>query len=397
MIAAPPESSPVKTPPSKKTIIVGAVIALLSLSLLAESFIIWEQRRVSKAIEAENAEAFGRFLKKGAVADNQRGTDILFRNVRFCWSQAVCVNARQLTATAEPFAGKRKTNFDNLNSFLVRVHNATVLISPKTLQGMFNESVFNYPDSSLRDLTVTINQVAGANRVKLGGSLKYILWIPFEMDTVLKVDSQTNTLVIAVEDLKVFGILPAKWLLNFRPFNLEKLLTLPPNQHLIVHQNQMMVKPFGLFPPPRIDGKIASVTVLPQWIELQFAGTDPAFHQIPQPSASNYIYLQGGNTQFGKIGMLGTQVQVIDRDPRNIFQFSLLNYLSYLPQSEVQLTEAGGAVLQMPDHRQIPSMAASSAENDENSSASATEESANGKKRGFWEHLRFTFKDWFGI
>jgi len=175
-----------KEAPTKKSIVLGTVIGLLSFIVLFETFIIWEQRRVNHEISAQNAEAFGRFLKKGVVGDNQLGTNILFRNVRFCWSPAICVNANQLTATAEPFGDKRssgnkkKIYFDNLNSFLVRVHNATVLISPTTLQGMFNESVFNYPDSTLRDLKVSINRDAGENRVKLTGSLKYLLWIPFK-------------------------------------------------------------------------------------------------------------------------------------------------------------------------------------------------------------------------
>jgi len=391
--STPPQRQ--KEVPTKKSMALGTVIGLLSAIVLFETFIIWEQRRVNHEIAAQNAEAFGRFLKKGVVGDNQVGTNILFKNVRFCWSPAICVNANQLTATAQPFGNKRKVYFDNLNSFLVRVHNATVLISPTTLQGMFNESVFNYPDSSLRDLKVTISPDAGENRVKLAGSLKYLLWIPFEMGTQLKVDKESNTLVIAVEDLKVFGIIPAKWLLNFQPFNLEKLIHLPPNQHLIVHGNLMMVKPFGLFPPPHIDGKISTVHVMSKWIELEFAGKDPAFSNIPQSGASNFIYLQGGNAQFGKIGMLGAQVQVIDKNPRDLFQFSLLNYLSYLPHSDVQLTDMGGAVLVMPDHAKIPSVFTPKNDNDDDTAS--VPDGRSSKELGFWGNLRSKFKDWFGI
>ena len=208
-------------------------------------------------------------------------------------------------------------------------------------------------------------------------------------------DQKTNTLVIAVEDLKVFGIIPAKWLLNFKPFNLEKLINLPPNQHLMVRGNLMMVKPFGLFPPPHIDGKISTVHVMSKWIELEFSGKDPAFSNIPQSGASNFIYLQGGNAQFGKIGMLGAQVQVIDKNPKNLFQFSLLNYLSYLPHSDVQLTDMGGAVLVMPDHEKIPSMASS--QDDDADDTGSVPDGKSSKELGFWGNLRAKFKDWFGI
>jgi hypothetical protein len=280
------------------------------------------------------------------------------------------------------------------------VHNAQVLISPKTLQGMFNESVFNYPGSNLRNLTVGIEKAGGENHIKLTGSLKFFLWIPFAMDTNLSVDRKNNTLVIAVNTLKVFGFIPATWLIQLKPFNLDKLLTLPPNHYLTVHHNLMMVKPFGLFPPPRIDGQMSGIYVMPRLIQLQFSGTDPSFSEVPSPASANYIYLQGGNAQFGRIRMLGTQVQVIDSHPANLFQFSLLNYLHYLPLSKVQLLESGGASLQMPDHGQIPDMEANiehpqNAPSLQNKSAQAKE--AAGEKPGFWSKVRGKFKQWFGI
>jgi hypothetical protein len=174
---------------------------------------------------------------------------------------------------------------------------------------MFNESVFNYPGSNLRNLTVSIQKAEGANHIKLAGSLKYFLWIPFEMDTNLRVDRKTNTLVISVNTLEVFGFIPATWLIELKPFNLDKLLTLPPNRHLTVHQNLMMVKPFGLFPPPRIDGQMSAIAVMPSLIQLQFSGNNPAFANLAETGASNFIYLEGGNAQFGRIRMLDTQVQ----------------------------------------------------------------------------------------
>ena len=32
--------------------------------------------------------------------------------------------------------------------------------------------------------------------------------------------------------------------------NLEHLISLPPNKSMMVHDNEIMIKPFGLFPPP---------------------------------------------------------------------------------------------------------------------------------------------------
>jgi hypothetical protein len=345
------KAAPEKTKSRREHFIFGLIIAALALAAIFEAVIIFEQKRVNERIEAQSNAALGKFLKQGHAADTKAGTDILFRNVRFCWSPNVCINTRQLTATALPLNHGRGVVFDNLKSFLVQVHNADVLITPKTLQGMFNESVFNYPGSKLRNLTVGIEKTGRENHVKLAGSLDYIFWIPFEMDTNLSVDRRHNDLVISVNTLKVFGFIPATWLLQLKPFNLDKLLPLPANQYLTVHHNLMLVKPFGLFPPPRINGKMDSISVMPAMISLRFNGQDPQFTPPLQSGKPNFIYLQGGNAQFGQIQMLDTHVQVNDQNPGNLFQFSLMNYLHYLPLSQVKLLDNGAAVLQMPDHR----------------------------------------------
>lgn len=334
---------------NRKQWILGGIIALLSIIVIAESVIIFTQRQVTQQIEAQSEEALGRFMKQGVPnRATQPGVDILFKNVRFCWSKAICISNRQLTATAISINRNSPVIFDNLDSIIIEVHNAQVLITPKTLQGMFNESVFNYPGSNLRDLNVSIQNISGQNHVLIRGSLNYILWLPFQMDSNLSVDRKTNSLIIAVNDISLFGFIPATWLIQLKPFNLDKILKLPKNRHLTVHHNLMLVKPFGLFPPPRVNGQMSAIDVTPNFIRLTFSGADPDFGTIPQP-AYNLIYLHGGTARFGNIQMLKTNVEVIDQNPNNLFQFSLLNYLDYLPNSEAHLQKDGGAIVKMPD------------------------------------------------
>lgn len=212
------------------------------------------------------------------------------------------------------------------------------------------------------------------------------------MDTNLRVDQKTNTLVISVNTLKVFGFIPATWLIELKPFNLDKLLTLPPNRHLTVQDNLMMVKPFGFFPPPRINGHMSAIFVTPTLIQLQFSGNNPSYSNIPKAGASNFIYLEGGNAQFGRIRMLDTQVQVIDQNAKDPFKFSLLNYLSYLPSSEIKLLESGGVLASMPEHQNIPDMDAQ-VEHPKNDPRLQKKQS----EPGFWQKTKAKVKDWFGL
>jgi len=332
-----------------KSVLMGIILFVLFGTIAIETVMLLVQEDVHRKIEAQSEQALGRFLKQGHPLSAIGRTILLLKNVRFCWSEKVCVNTERMTAGVIPVSGQ-EVNFDDINRFIVNVQNADVLISPTTMEGMFNESIFNYPGSKLRNLRVEIIQAGRQNHIKLSGSLKYLLWIPFEMDTDMHVDHKTNTLVISVNTLHVFGFIPATWMIELKPFRLEKLLTLPPNRYLTIHQNVMMVKPFGLFPPPRIDGQMSGIEVTPNMIMLHFRGNDMGFPKLPIPGAQNYIYLVGGTTQFGPFKMLGTQVQVIDQNPGNLFRFSLMNYWHYVLLSRMQIQQNNAMVLWMPDH-----------------------------------------------
>lgn len=380
-----------KGPDKRYRKISGVVIALLLMIIVFETVIILEQRRVTRQVELQAQQAYGRFMRQGKSASSSKGANILLRNVQYCWSRETCIVTDRLSATAVPLNSGADVVFDDLKSFIVQVHNGMVRISPQTLQGMFNESVFNYPGSTLRNLTVTIREAGKSNRITLAGSLKYFLWIPFEMDTNLKVDPKNNTLVISVYKLTVFGFIPATWLIELKPFNLQKLLTLPPNRYLTVHQNLMMVKPFGLFPPPRINGKMAGITVLPRMIQLSFTGNEPT---ISGADTNASILVQGGNTQFGRIRIMDADVRVQDRSPINVFRFSLLNYLDYLPLSQVKLGSDGSVSLTMPDNRSIPDIRKNvlRPKND-----ARLQQKSFSEKPSIWERTKTKVKDWLHI
>jgi hypothetical protein len=272
---------------------------------------------------------------------------IRLQNVRFKWSDKVYIDAGNMAVRAVPVQGTT-VNFDDLESFHLVVQQSVVLIRPDVLAGMFNESIFNYPESRVRELKVSISKDdKGVRTVQLNGKVNVVAWVPFTMYTHLSVDTKTNTMVIAVDHLKVFGIIPATKLIRWTPMHLDRMIALPPNKSLLVDGNRIMVKPFGLFPPPRINGKIASVEVGDNVISITFAG-DP----IPAPvsSAKNYVYLRGGTSQFGHFRMADTDVLILDQNQANPFSFSLLHYAELIPKSTVEVPNTNSARITMPDY-----------------------------------------------
>jgi hypothetical protein len=274
-----------------------------------------------------------------------RGIAIRLQNVRFKWSNKVWVDANDMAVRAVPVESGT-VDFDDLSSFLLELQQSTVLIHPEVLEGMLNESVFNYPGSKLRDLKVELGKEGKSFAVKMTGSVDIVAWIPFSMVAYLDVDQRTNTLVMNVDRLKVFGFLPATKLVRWTPFHLDRIITMPPNRSLMIDGSKIMVKPFGLFPPPRITGTMSGVRVDESGIHLTFAGNPIA---APQSSARNYVYLRGGRAEFGSFCMDNTNILIIDKNPANPFGFSLANYAALVPRSDIVIHDTHSVRVTMPD------------------------------------------------
>ena len=330
-----------------RTLALRVSIVLLLIVVGVESFLLYQQRLVNRATATHTAKLLTAFLQGDtAKAASASGVSMRLENVRFKWSDKVYIDAGNMAVRAVPVEGTA-VNFDNLESFHLNVQQSVVLMRPDVLSGMFNESIFNYPESRVRELTVSITKDdKGQHAVRHSGKVNTGVWIPFEMLTHLLVDSRTNTLVIDVDHVKAFGIVPATKFLNWTPFHLDRLVAMPPNNSMMIDGKKIMMKPFALFPPPRIQGQMTEVTVDDKNLRLTFAGNPiPA----PKSSAKNYIYLKGGTSQFGNFRMYDTDVLIVDQDQSDPYVFSLLHYADMIPKSNVEVHDTRSVRITMPD------------------------------------------------
>src|SRR5712675_1634661 len=126
---------------------VGWLVGLLLAIVLAQSFLLFEQRTASKATEAQSAKLLTTFLQGDTTEFlGASGVHIRMQNVRFKWSDKVYIDTDNIAVRAVPVQGN-VVNFDDLSSFHLVLQQSSVFIRPDVLEGMFNESVFNYPES----------------------------------------------------------------------------------------------------------------------------------------------------------------------------------------------------------------------------------------------------------
>ncbi|MBI5836584.1 MAG: hypothetical protein HZB25_05005 [Candidatus Eisenbacteria bacterium] len=326
----------------------GIALFVLLLAVIAgEGYLLFQQSLVIRASRAQSDRLRTKFLGADtAQFTGAPGVRIRLQNVRFKWSDRVYIDAGNMALRAVPVQGT-SVNFDDPESYHLVVQKSVVLIRPDVLAGMFNESIFNYPGSRVKKLQVSIvTDDKGRRQVKLSGKVNLVVWIPFSMYAHLSVDTLTNVLVIAVDHLRVFGGIHATSLIRWAPLHLDRVIALPPNRSLLVDGNRIMVRPFGLFPPPRVDGTMTGVEVGANAISIAFSGDAiPA----PESPARNYVYMRGGTSQVGRFRMTDTDVLILDQDQANPFVFSLLHYAEMLPRSKVEIPDIKSARITMPD------------------------------------------------
>ncbi len=125
-----------------------------------------------------------------------------------------------------------------------------------------------------------------------------------------------------VESMKAIGV-PAKGLLELFGLKVEDLMTLT-KRGVTVSDDDIILDPGQIIPPPAIRGRLTQVAITGDRLVQMFGGGDERRVtplKKPAPSARNYIYFGGGDIRFGKLTMTDADLQLIDADPRDPFDF----------------------------------------------------------------------------
>ena len=73
----------------------------------------------------------------------------------------------------------------------------------------------------------------------------------------------------------------------------------------------------------------------------------------PDPASRNYVYFSGSDIRFGKLSMSGADLQLIDTDPKDAFDFFPARYSRQLVAGYSKSTPAGGLKTYMPDYEDL--------------------------------------------
>jgi hypothetical protein len=219
--------------------------------------------------------------------------------------------------------------FDDPQSFTLAIDTGEVSISPASLSALLNDYVFNYKGTPLKDLKVTID----GGELKQTGTMHKLIDLPFTIRATLSA-TPDGRIRLHPTSVKVVGI-GVKGLMRTFGIELENLVKVQQGRGVEIADNDFLLDPAGLLPPPRIEGRVTAVRLEGGKVQQTFGASTRAGRRQPlhptDPSARNYMYYRGRILRFGKLTMVDADLQIVDADPSDPFDF----YLSHLNEQLV--------------------------------------------------------------
>ena len=133
-------------------------------------------------------------------------------------------------------------------------------------------------------------------------------------------------------------------------------MKLPAGSGMKADGDDLLIDPTALLPPPRTEGRLQSVSISGGHLTMHMVGAGTPSgrpNTLPLPSAKNYIYFYGGAIRFGKLTMTNADMQLIDADPRDPFDFSPPHYEKQLVAGYSRNTPRKGLQVYMPDYGDV--------------------------------------------
>lgn len=234
--------------------------------------------------------------------------------------------------------------FDDPNSYVLHVFTGEMGVDMPSLTTLMNRYVLAYDGAPLKDVTVEIDE----GTLKQKGKMHKGVWLPFSMKATVSA-TPNGRLRLHTTKVSALGI-PATGLLDLFGLKLDDLVQLEARRGVEVKDDDVILAPGRVLPPPRIDGHLTRAEIVGAELRQTFGGAKPVAALNPRNRlARHYIYFSGAVIRFGKLTMTGSDLQLIDNDERDAFDFYPARYQMQLVAGYSKNTPAGGLETYMPD------------------------------------------------
>jgi hypothetical protein len=253
-------------------------------------------------------------------AASKAPTQAFMRNVWFHIDQDAYLDIHTLRGEMVSNTPGTPLNFDNKMAFVLKVDTGTIGMRSASLDILMNRYIFGYPNPPLRNLHVE----PSGKQLKQTGIIHKVVDIPFTMWA--NVSASNGMIRIHPTKIDICGI-NGIGLLKAVGMTMEKMLKLPPGRGISAQGNDLLLDPNHALPPPKVDLHLVDVRIEgDELVQVFDAGRHLPELVLPHPEEKNVMYYRGGTLRMGKLLMVDADMEVVDTDPSDPFDFMIDRY-----------------------------------------------------------------------
>jgi hypothetical protein len=272
--------------------------------------------------------------------------EVEMRHVDLHLTTDIGLHVESLRGRFIPQGTRQAPYLDDPRSYSVTVDSGEVAVDLASLNALMTRALVGH--SNVRSIEISIGADGG---VRQKGTVRKGILVPFDVKASVS-PNRDGRIRIHSESVKGFGI-PVNPLLKTFRVKVDDLFSVDPGRGVSVDGNDVLLDPSSLLPPPVMRGQIAAVRVEKDAL-VQVFGTGAKQTLLPKPTSKNYIYWRGGQLSFGKLTMTDTDLELVDDDPADPFDFSVDRWNEQLVNGYSKITPGRGLKAHMPDYNDLP-------------------------------------------
>jgi len=254
------------------------------------------------------------------------------RNVMYHFTDSISVQIIHLEGELVPIGKPGIPVFDDAKSFSLAIRSAELSITTDDLSNVLNQYAFAAKDAPIKGIRVS----AQGEKLKIQGSLHSKGDLPFESEGSLMA-TPDGEIRLHTDKVKAAHV-SVKGLMDLLGETVAKLIDTRKVRGVRVEGDDLILSPSELFPPPRIQGQLRSVSIRGNEIVQQYGTASSASLKL----SGNYMAYRGAQLKFGKLTMSDTDLTLIDLNPEDPFDFYLEHYKDQLVAGYTKTTPSFG-------------------------------------------------------
>jgi len=270
---------------------------------------------------------------------------IRVQNAKFHVMDGVMLSVARLDAWMIPKPGQM-VSLDQKNSFVLQIQSAETHLKAEDMTALANGYLLPHAKTPIKNLSIRFDN----GMVEVKGELHKGVDVPFEGKAAISL-SGDDAIRLHFKELKVAGVVK-KGLLDLLGIKLANVAQPAKQSRFYIEGDDIILPIAALFPPPRIAGKLTAVRIEGDTLVQVFGPANSTLQQPPD-APKNYIYFRGGRMKFGKLTMDDVDLELVDKDPSNPFDFSLDHYQQQLEAGYSKSLPSMGLVVYMPDYSAV--------------------------------------------